>query len=222
MSVVTPSLPEIFEEAFERAGGELRSGQDLRTIRRSLNILTLEWQNRGFNLWTVDGGTEAMISGTATYTMPADTIDLIEHSIRTGTGTSQLDTAIERISVDGYAKISNKNVAGRPTKLFIQRLATSVTVTMWPVPDSTSYSLAYYRLKGISGLSSGIGTSADIPPRFVPALIAGLAYSIAVKKPELSARAPLLKQEYNEQFELAASEDEERASFWFIPRIYAV
>src|SRR6056300_957731 len=113
MAVVTPDLPEIFEEAFERAGLELRSGYDLKTVRRSLNLLTLEWQNRGLNLWTIDAGTQALTAGTATYSMPADTIDLIEHQIRTGTGTSQVDTNVERISVSTYAKQSVKNTEGR-------------------------------------------------------------------------------------------------------------
>ena len=99
MSVVTPDLPEIFEEAFERAGLQMTTGYDLKTARRSLNLITLEWQNRGLNLWTIESGTQALTAGTATYTMPTDTIDLIEHQIRTGTGTSQTDTNVSRISV---------------------------------------------------------------------------------------------------------------------------
>ena len=112
MAVVTPDLPEIFEEAFERAGLEMRSGYDLKTARRSLNILTLEWQNRGINLFTIESGTLSLSAGTATYTMPSDTIDLIEHTIRTGSGTSQLDTNVTRISVSTYAQKSNKNTQG--------------------------------------------------------------------------------------------------------------
>ena len=99
MAVVTPDLPDIFEEAYERAGLELNTGYDLRTARRSLNIMLLEWQNRGLNLFTIDEGTLALTAGTATYTMPVDTIDLIEHQLRTGTGTNQVDTALERLSV---------------------------------------------------------------------------------------------------------------------------
>ena len=106
MSVVTPDLPELFDEAFERAGLQMTTGYDLKTVRRSLNLLTLEWQNRGLNLWTIDGGTLSLTSGTATYAMPTDTIDLIEHQIRTGTGTSQVDTNLDRISVSTYAQQS--------------------------------------------------------------------------------------------------------------------
>jgi hypothetical protein len=217
MAVVTPDMTEIFEEAYERAGLEMRTGYDLRTARRSLNLLTLEWQNRGLNLFTIESGTISVSAGTATYTLPSDTIDIIEHQIRTGTGTSQIDTALERISVATYAQQTNKNTQGRPTQIFVQRLSTETKVTLWPVPDS-SYSIFYYRLKGIDGLSSGVGsTITSVPPRFVPCLAAGLAYYIAMKKPEASARVSALKQEYEFQFELAAGEDEETASIKFVP-----
>jgi hypothetical protein len=116
MAVVTPDLPDIFEEAYERAGLEMRSGYDLKTARRSLNLMTLEWQNRGLNLFTIDSGTLAIIAGTETYTMPSDTIDLLEHQLRTGTGVNQTDTALERISVSTYAQQTNKNTQGRPTR----------------------------------------------------------------------------------------------------------
>ena len=216
MAVVTPDLPDIFEEAYERAGLELNTGYDLRTARRSLNIMLLEWQNRGLNLFTIDEGTLSLSSGTATYTMPVDTIDVIEHNIRTGSGTNQIDTALERISVSNYAAQSNKNTRGRPSQIYVQRLATETKVTVWPVPDE-GYTLAYFRLKGIDGLSTGIGTTAAIPPRFIPCLVAGLAYQIAMKKPESAARVVPLKQEYEYQFELAAGEDAETASIRFVP-----
>ena len=129
MAVVTPDLPELFEEAFERAGLEMRSGYDLKTARRSFQILTLEWQNRGINLFTIESGTLSLSAGTATYTLPTDTIDLIEHTIRTGTGTSQLDTNVTRISVSTFAQKSNKNTQGKPNQKFVQRLAGSTTVS---------------------------------------------------------------------------------------------
>lgn len=219
MAVVVPDMPELFEEAYERAGLEMRSGYDLRTIRRSLNIMTLEWANRGINLWTIEGGVQALTPGVATYTMPAETIDLIEHQLRTGAGQAQTDTFLERVSVSTYAKQTNKNISGRPTQIFIQRLATSTTVTLWPVPDAASpYTLFYYRLKGIDGLASGIGSDVtSVPPRFVPALVAGLAYHIAAKKPQAQALAPMLKQEYEEQFKRAADEDTDRSSVSFVP-----
>ena len=217
MAVVTPDLPELFEEAYERAGLVMRSGYDLKTARRSLNLLTLEWQNRGLNLFTIEAGTLSITAGTATYTLPADTIDLIEHQVRTGTGTSQTDTALERISVSTYAQQTNKNTQGRPTQIYVQRLPTEVKVTLWPVPDATTtYTLFYYRLKGIDGLSSGIGGDvSSVPPRFVPALVSGMAYYLAMKKnPQMAVN---LKQEYEFQFQLASGEDEETASIKFVP-----
>ena len=218
MAVVTPDIAELFEEAYERAGLEMRSGYDLRTIRRSLNILTLEWQNRGLNLFTVEEGTIPLVAGTNVYTMPSDTIDIIETQLRTGTGQNQIDTTLERISVATYAQQTNKLIQGRPTQAYVDRGISAVTVTVWPVPDgSQTYSLAYYRLKGIDGLSSGISGSAGVPPRFVPALVAGLAFNIAMKKPEAAARAQALQAEYERQFEMAAAEDETRASFFITP-----
>jgi hypothetical protein len=219
MAIVVPDLAELFEEAFERAGLEMRSGYDLKTIRRSLNLLTLEWANRGLNLFTIEAGTVPLIAGQGTYTLPSGTVDIIEHQLRTGTGVSQVDTALERISVSTYAQQTNKQITGRPTQIFVQRLPTSTTVTMWPLPDgSQSYTLFYYRLKGIDGLASGVGGEVtSIPPRFVPALVSGLAYHIALKRPEAMARTLPLKQLYEEAFELAASEDRDRASVSFTP-----
>ena len=132
MASVVPDLPELFEEAYERAGLVMRTGYDLKTIRRSFNLLTLEWGNRGLNLWTIAEGTQALSQGTSTYTMPTDTIDLIEHSIRTGTGTNQQDIAIQRVSVATYSQQTNKNMQeARPTQIFVQRLANKVDVTLW-------------------------------------------------------------------------------------------
>ena len=219
MAVVTPDLPELFEEAYERAGLEMRSGYDLKTARRSLNILTLEWQNRGLNLFTIESNTLSISAGTATYTLPSDTIDIIEHQIRTGTGANQTDTTIQRVSVATYAQQTNKETQGRPTQIYVQRLPTETKITLWPVPDSTTtYTLSYFRLKGIDGLTSGVGSSVtSVPPRFVPALVSGLAYYIAMKRPEVAARTAALKQEYEFQFQLAAGEDEETASIKFVP-----
>jgi hypothetical protein len=218
MAVVTPDLPEIFEEAFERAGLSLQTGYDLKTARRSFNLLTLEWQNRGLNLWTINAGTQALTAGTATYTLPTGTIDIIEHQIRTGTGTNQVDTDVQRVSVSTYAKTSNKNAQGKPSQIFVQRLATSTTFTLWPVPDSAAtYTLAYFYLLGIGGVTSGISGTAAVPPRFVPCLVTGLAYYIAMKKPEVANRVAPLKQEYEFQFELAANEDTDSSALKFVP-----
>lgn len=216
MPSVVPDLPELFEEAFERAGLQLQSGYDLRTIRRSLNLLTLEWANRGLNLWTIEAGLLPLVVGQATYDMPDGTIDIIEHKLRSGSGANQIDTAVERVSVSTYAQQAQKQLQGRPTQIFVQRLATTTTVTLWPVP-AEEYLLSYYRLRAIAGLASGTGAAVDIPPRFIPALVAGLAYHIATKRVEVAARAIPLKQEYEEAFRLAADADQERASLFITP-----
>ena len=220
MAVVTPDLPEIFEEAFERAGTELRSGYDLKTARRSFNLITLEWQNRGLNLWTIASGTQSSTAGTTTYTLPTDTVDLLEHQLRTGTGTNKTDTNLERISVSTYAQQNQKNRQGRPTQIFVERLAGSTQVTLWPVPDSAeTYTLFYYRLVGTDGVASGITvtTTNFIPPRWVPCLVAGLADQIAMKTPEGAERAAAWKAEYEFQYQLAAGEDADRVSVRFVP-----
>ncbi len=217
MAVVVPDIAELFEEAYEKAGLEMQSGYDLRTARRSLNLLTLEWQNRGINLFTVDSGTVDLVPGQSQYDAPPETIDIVEHHLRTGSGTNQIDTNLERISVSTYANQTNKELRGRPTQIYIDRGLTT-RFTLWPVPDNSSaYKMFYYRLRGIDGLSSGVGDSAAIPPRFVPALVAGLAFEIASKKPEAAQRAIALKQLYEEQFKRAADEDRDKSPMFISP-----
>jgi hypothetical protein len=155
----------IVEEAFERCGAELRTGYDLRTARRSLNLLTMEWANRGINLWTVEQGTIAMAQGQITYDLPVDTIDLLEHVIRTQTGQQQTDINITRISVDTYATIPNKNAQGRPIQVWINRQSGATepgpdvihpTINVWPAPDQNNYyTFVYWRLRRIQDAGHG-------------------------------------------------------------------
>ena len=287
---------EIAEEAWERAGREMRSGYDLRTARRSMNLMTIEWQNKGINMWTMEQGVINLTPGLATYALPTDTIDLLEHVIRTGQNTSstQADLTITRISVSTYATIPNKLQQARPIQVWIQRLsgqtnpttavldgaitstATTITlnsvvglagagfirldsediyytyvtgntlggvfrgqnnttaashvintavyvpqlpaVTVWPTPDnSTPYQFVYWRLRRVQDAGAGVET-ADMNFRFLPCLVAGLAYHIAMKVPELMPRLDMLKAAYNEQFDLAAGEDREKAAVRFVPR----
>lgn len=215
---------EIAEEAWERAGREMRSGYDLRTARRSMNLLTIEWQNRGINMWTIEEGALNLAQGTATYDLPADTIDLLEHVVRTGNGsiTTQSDLNITRISVSTYSSIPNKLNQGRPIQLYIDRGQANPTATVWPVPDaSDTYILKYWRMRRIEDAGSGVQTP-DINFRFLPCLVAGLAYYIAQKDPELMPRIPMLQAEYERQFDLASQEDREKATLSLVPRIYGV
>jgi len=211
---------EIAEEAFERAGREMRSGYDLKTARRSMNLLTIEWQNRGINLWTIEQGSQILTAGTATYDLPPDTIDLLEHVVRTGSGSNQQDLSISRISVSTYATIPSKTATGRPIQVWVQRLRDNPKVTLWPVPDTSQpYTLVYWRLRRVQDAGSGIQT-ADMNFRFFPCLVAGLAYYIAMKIPEGAERLQMLKAAYDEQFDLAAGEDREKASIRFVPRMF--
>ena len=289
---------ELAEEAWERAGREMRSGYDLRTARRSMNLMTVEWQNRGINMWTIDQGAFTMTPGQNTYALPTDTIDLLEHVIRTGANDSstQFDLTISRISVSTYASIPNKITQARPIQVWVQRLSGQISptsstltttinstattivlstvvglpaagfikldneiinygyisgntlyncfrgqanttaashtagaavynpnlpaVTVWPTPDdSQTYQFLYWRMRRIQDSGTGVNT-ADINFRFLPCLVAGLAYYIAMKVPELMPRLPMLKQAYDEQFDLAAGEDREKAPIRFVPRAF--
>jgi len=215
-----PEIVEIVEEAYERCGLELRSGYDLKTARRSLDIMAAEWSNKGINLWTVESGTLSLTTGTATYTLPADTIDLLETVIRTGSGSNQQDLSINRISVSTYATIPNKNNQGRPIQIYVDRQATP-KVSVWPTPDSsTTYTLAYWRLRRIEDAGRAGSNTYDVPSRFIPCLVAGLAYHIATKRPEVGLdRVTFLKAAYDEQFTLAADEDRDKSSINFAPNI---
>lgn len=296
-------LNEICEEAFERAGSELRTGYNMRTARRSLNLLFADWANRGINMWTFEQNVITLATGQPTYPIPDDTVDLLEHVIRTSAGqvNNQADLTITRISVSTYATIPNKLIQGRPIQVYIQRLTaqdsplagtlqatigaadttipvTSLagipnagfikigseliffneftpatqtspatlnnccrgqggtvaaqhlvnsaltlsqkqSITVWPTPNpGTTYQFVYWRMRRVQdATNSGVKTF-DIPFRFLPCLVAGLAYYIALKIPEGMERLPILKQQYDEAWQLAADEDREKAALRFVPR----
>ena len=291
-------LNELVEEAFERAGRELRTGYDLRTARRSLNIMFADWANRGINMWTIEPGLIDLVQGQNTYALPGDTVDLLEHVIRTGANVAatQADLTITRISVSTYATLPNKLQQARPIQVWIQRynnqisptglvvdqvggMGTSDTqvtldsvvglpasgfikldneiinygyisgntlyncfraqqnttaathadntavywaqlpaITVWPTPDAAQqYQFAYWRLRRTQDAGGGVSV-ADVPFRFIPCMAAGLAYYIAGKIPEGMDKLPMLKQQYDEAWELAAYEDHEKAALRFVPR----
>ena len=290
-------LNDLVEEAFERAGLELRTGYDMRTARRSLNLLTIEWANRGINLWTIEQGQIPMVTGQASYPFPNDTIDLLDQVIRQNNGTTnQIDINISRISESTYSTLPNKLAQGRPIQVWINRqtgqtnpttalltanvssTATTINVSdatvlasngfvnlesetiyyanvngnqlincaraqngttatshltatvvytsnlpsinVWPTPNSpgSQYMFVYWRLRRLQDAGTGV-TEQDIPFRFLPCMVAGLAYYIAMKKPEVDPnRVMSLKADYEQQFQLAADEDREKASIRFVPR----
>jgi len=225
------NLNELIEEAFERAGAELRTGYDFRTARRSLNLMFAEWANRGINLWTVEQGTINLVADQATYDLPIDTVDLIEHVIRTNPGTSiQNDIAISRITVSTYASLPTKTATGRPIQVYINRQTGATnpgvpsntiaypTVTLWPVPNvSDTYQLVYWRLRRMLDAGNGANTQ-DVPFRFLPCMVAGLAYYVALKIPGGVERVPMLKEMYDEAWQQAQDEDRDRASWRIVPR----
>lgn len=213
-------LSEIIEEAFERCGSELRTGYDLRTARRSLNLLFADWANRGINMWTIEQGSIPLVAGTATYNLPSDTVDLLEHVVRTGAGavSTQADISITRISVSTYATIPNKLTQARPIQVYINRQSPTPTITVWPVPDNvTTYTFIYWRLRRIQDAGEGVNTM-DVPFRFIPCMVAGLAYYLAMKIPQAMERLVPLKAQYDEAWTLAAEEDREKAAIRLVPR----
>ena len=213
-------LVELVEEAFERCGAELRTGYDLKTARRSLNLLFADWANRGVNMWTFEQGSITLIPGQATYDLPADTVDLLEHVIRTGAGSAstQADLTITRISVSTYATLPNKLTQARPIQVWIERLQPAPRITVWPVPDASQpYTFVYWRMKRIDDAGDGVNTM-GVPFRFIPCMVAGLAYYLAMKVPGGLERLMVLKDQYDSAWQLAADEDREKAAVRFVPR----
>jgi len=289
-------LTELVEEAFERAGSELRTGYDLKTARRSLNLLFADWANRGINMWTFEQGTITFTQGLNTYPIPTDTVDLLDHVIRTNSNVAatQADLTITRISVSTYATIPNKLNQSRPIQVWYQRLdgqnapagvtlATTITstdttitlsstvglatsgyitlgtetiyytyvdgydlggcfraqnnttaaahtagvavyvpnlprITVWPTPDgSQTYQFVYWRMRRVQDAGNGVNVM-DVPFRFVPCMVAGLAYYVALKVPGGMDRLQVLKAQYDEAWMTAADEDQERAALRLVPR----
>lgn len=297
VSTFNLDVNDLIEEAFERCGLELRTGYDFRTARRSLNLLTIEWANKGINLWTVEQGQIQLVTGQAIYPLPLDTIDLMDSTIRQNNGTTnQIDINISRISEPTYMTIPNKLTQGRPIQVWINRQsgqtsvtgvtvataisATDTTITVsnaanlatagfvqignetisypnvignqltncargqngttaashsvgailsvqnlpainiWPTPNAPGdqYTFVYYRLRRIQDAGTGVYVQ-DIPFRFIPCMVAGLAYYLSMKLVGVDPnRSAVLKIEYNEQFDLAAQEDREKAPLRIVPR----
>ena len=214
-------LNEAVEEAFERCGAELRTGYDLRTARRSLNLLFADWANRGINLWTVQQDSFDLTQGVNTYNLPLDTVDLLEHVIRTGAGnvSTQVDLTITRISVSTYSSIPNKLQQARPIQVWVNRQAPTPTITVWPTPDQTGvYKFVFWYLRRIQDAGAGGTYTQDVPFRFLPCLVSGLAYYLALKIPGAMDRLPVLKEQYDADWDRASTEDREKSAVRFVPR----
>lgn len=206
---------DLIEEAYERCGIEDRDGYDMRTARRSLNLMFAEWANRGLNLWTIEQREITMVAGQPEYTMPSDTVNALSAVIRTNPGTQQQqDITIDRISQNEYLHLPDKLTTSRPAQYYVQRTVPT-KLFVYPAPDNTqTYIFRYYAIRRIQDAGAYTNT-ADISFRFLPALAAGLAYHMSIKKaPE---RTMMLKQIYDEEFTRAAQEDRDIASVYLTP-----
>jgi hypothetical protein len=214
-------IAEIAEEAFERCGLQLRTGYDMKTATRSLNLLMIEWANRGLNFWTVEEVSTTINADVASLTLPTDTIDIIEHWIRTGSGDTQNDLQLSRFSVSQYSSVPNKNSSGRPVNIYVDKQASAPVAYFWPVPDE-NYTFVYQKLRRIEDAGSTGSNTMDAPFRFLPCMVAGLAYQISMKYPQATQRMGDLKAEYEFQWDLAQSEDRDRSSVRFVPGGYGM
>jgi|TARA_Y100000114_G_scaffold127456_1_gene124127 hypothetical protein len=204
-------VSDAIEEAYERCGIEVRAGYSLRTARRSLNLMLAEWANRGVNLFTIEQVTTTLTEGTASYTLGADTIDILEMVLRR----SGTDTTMSRIGRGEYLNIPTKSDKGKPSQFFVDRQVNPV-VNLWQTPENSTDQIVYYRLVRIDDADT-YTNDFDLPFRFFPCLVAGLAYYLSMKvAPD---RIAVLKSVYDEEFARAASEDRDRASLRLVPRI---
>jgi len=202
---------EIIEEAYERCGLEVRTGYDAKTARRSLNLMFADWANRGVNLWTVQQGTATLVQGTATVTLTADVVDVLEMVLRRD-GT---DYEIERISRGEYITLPDKTTQGRPSQFWFNKQIDPI-INLWAVPENSTDQIVYYYVQRIEDADALVNTT-DMPFRFYPCMVAGLAYYLAMKRaPQL---VQLLKTVYEEEFQRAADEDEDRVPLKLQPSI---
>ena len=202
-------VAELIEEAYERCGLEARTGYDLRTARRSLNLMFADWANRGLNLWTVTEATQALTAGTAEYTLGADVVDVLDVALRRN-GT---DYELDRISRSEYLNFPDKTSTGRPSQFFFDRQIQPKFV-LWQTPDSSSDTLVYYYIRRMEDADS-LTNNAAVPFRFLPCAVSGLAYYLSVKRaPE---RMQMLKMLYDEDFLLASTEDIDRVPLKLVP-----
>lgn len=211
-------IVEIIEEAYEQAGLELRSGYDMKTARRSLNLLAIDWASRGYNLWTVEQAVVPLLTGVATYALPDDTIDVVEMVISSTSGATTTDIALARIGMATYATIPVKETQGRPVQVWVDRQITP-QITVWPVPPDDTYTFKYWRLRRIQDAGTSGELTFDIPTRFLPCLISGLAYKIALKRVSDENRLNRLKSEYESSWLEASTEDREKVTMRIVPAI---
>ena len=209
------NMAEITEEAFERCGLELRTGYDLKTARRSINLMLAEWANRGLNQWTIEEATQTVTEGTTNYSLNSNVIDILDVVLRRTINQTQTDISMNRISRSEFINIPNKTTKARPSQFFLDKLSTP-TLKVWPAPENSTDILVFNKIVRMDDADKPTNTM-DMPFRFYPCFAAGLAYYISLKRaPE---RTSQLKSLYEEEFDRAMSQDEDRASYRVRPDI---
>ena len=210
-----PNVAEFVEEAFERCGLELRTGYDLKTARRSINLMLAEWANRGLNQWTIEQATQTVTEGTTDYSLNSNIIDILDVVLRRTVNQTQTDISMNRVSRSEYINIPNKTTKARPSQFFLDKLSTP-TLKIWPAPENSTDILVFNKIVRMDDADKGTNTM-DMPFRFFPCFAAGLAYYISLKRaPERTAQ---LKALYEQEFRRAADQDEDRASFRIRPSL---
>ena len=210
-----PNVAEFVEEAFERCGLELRTGYDLKTARRSINLMLAEWANRGLNQWTIEQATQTVTEGTTDYSLNSNIIDILDVVLRRTVNQTQTDITMNRVSRSEYINIPNKTTKARPSQFFLDKLSTP-TLKIWPAPENSTDILVFNKIIRMDDADKPTNTM-DMPFRFFPCFAAGLAYYISLKRaPERTAQ---LKALYEQEFRRAADQDEDRASFRIRPSL---
>jgi|TARA_R110000796_G_scaffold26889_3_gene74216 hypothetical protein len=213
-------ISDIMEEAYDLCGLELRSGYSYRGARRALNLVFLEWQNKGLNLWTVEQGSATLVAGTSSYTAESSTLDIVDVSIRTNAGNvnDQFDQRLNRISRTEYNHQASKLTQSKPTQFYVDKDNDSVKIVLWATPDSAeTYTLIYDYVKRIEDVGTVASNNADVPTRYLPCLTYALAYNLACKSPEAIQRVPMIRQRYMELWDEASDADREKAAVRFVP-----
>tara|TARA_R100000995_G_scaffold66869_1_gene35580 strand:+ start:1186 stop:1878 length:693 start_codon:yes stop_codon:yes gene_type:complete len=216
----TLDLGDIMEEAYDLCGSELRSGYDYRGAKRALNLIFLEWQNKGLNLWKIEQGTQTLTAGTSSYALPSSALEVVDAFIRTNAGdtSEQFDQRLNRISRTEYNHQAVKLLQSKPTQFYIDKGTSTNNIVLWSTPDSAeTYTLVYDYVKRIEDAGNPASNNADVPGRYLPCLTYALAYNLACKMPEAQNRVPMIKQRYDELWNEVSDADRERAAIRFVP-----
>jgi len=215
-------MSEIMEEAYDLCCLELRSGYSYRSAKRALNLVFLEWQNKGLNLWTIEQGSTTLTAGTSSYTVDASALDIVDVFIRTDSADAnkQFDQRLNRISRTEYAHQASKLIQSKPTQFFVDKDNDSVKIVLWSTPDSAqTYTLVYDYVKRIEDVGTVASLNADVPSRYLPCLTYALAYNLACKSPEAQQRVPMIRQRYMELWQEVTEADREKAPVRFVPDV---